>query len=223
MFATLGNRPHSQRKRLLSHIYAKSYLHSSVALNRIARAVIYERVLPRLRTGAPAQVLDVCAFFNAVTMDFISNYIFGLRCGTNHVLDASENERWLHMYHKREGGRFWLAELPRLAALLSWLGVRITSKETERLGRQIGAFGLDLCARAERALGDGKSDKGTWEEGDEPLVYGRLAKALSEGDASAGKLRPGVPVHLEVVSEMIDHFCALNFSSLPSPSLSPIP
>ena len=220
MFATLANRPHGQRKRLLAHVYSKSFLHGAPGMARIARVLLYERLLPVLGSSEPDAMaprgtgkgaeLDVFALFNAATMDFITAYVFGLRCATNHLQTPEQNAHWLSLYHGREEGRFWHAELPRLTALLQgWLRVPLTSARTARLGQEIGAIALDMCDRAEALVVDA-GEKGELEDGDEPLVYRKLKDALGKaGEDGAGKLRPGVPMRLEIASEMTDHFCAL--------------
>ena len=225
MFATLANRPHGQRKRLLAHVYSKSFLHAAPGLARIARVLLHERLLPALRTWPPTgpepargRDIDVFQLFNAATLDFITAYLFGLRCSTNHLQHPARNAHWLSIYHGREEGRFWLAELPRLAAVLQgWLRVPLTSAHTRQLGQQIDAYALGMCDQAEKLVGDG-GEKEVLEDGDEPLVYLKLKHALEkDGEMSVGRLAPGVPVRLEIASEMTDHLCALPPSAIDRP------
>ena len=91
---------------MLSHIYSKSYIQKSPAMQKITRRLLFERFLPRLaRTANEVDVtatvegntelqqrrlqqhlsrpVDVLNLFSAITMDFVSAYQFGMANGTN--------------------------------------------------------------------------------------------------------------------------------------------
>jgi hypothetical protein len=46
LVSILENKPHSVQKRMLSHVYSKSYIRSSIALQELSRVLIVERLLP---------------------------------------------------------------------------------------------------------------------------------------------------------------------------------
>ena len=211
MFATLANRPHSQRKRLLSHVYSKSNLHASEDLACIAQTLLYGRLLPLLNAAALEGPVDIYMLVNAATMDFITAYIFGLKASTNHLQDAEQNRKWLHWYGHREEGRFWQAELPHLTSILERFGVGVATEEPRQMGDLIGAYGSKMCSKADRTLIEGreKREEGRLEAGMMPVVYARLKDTLGkDGEVTAGRLRPDLSVELEIASEVMDHLGA---------------
>ena len=211
MFSTVHNRPHSQRKRLLTHIYSKSHIHGSPHMVAIARTLLYERLLPLLRPSSSGQLpsqpktLDVYALFGAAAMDFITAYVFGLRCSTNHLGDKLQNECWIEWYTGREPGRFWSAELPLLKHFFdSVLRLQLTPPRVMQVSNNIDAYCMRLCDQAEALLYSHR-EKSALKDGEEPFVYAKLRNALGDNEMRPGRLTPDMSVQLEVASEMTDH------------------
>lgn len=49
MFSMRPSKPHSERKRMLAHVYSNSYIPNSVDLKQILHAKISEKYLPQMR------------------------------------------------------------------------------------------------------------------------------------------------------------------------------
>ncbi|EME83790.1 uncharacterized protein MYCFIDRAFT_202777 [Pseudocercospora fijiensis CIRAD86] len=113
MFAMEAHGPHSKRKRMLSNVYAKSSLQNSAALTKITDVVIKERLIPRLQKAAKSgEAVELYDVFSAVTMDFVTGYIFGLRNGSNFVQDYAAGVRLFREFSARQKYTFWPQELP---------------------------------------------------------------------------------------------------------------
>ena len=218
MFTTSLNRPHSTRKRLLSHVYSKSYIHSSQAISDITKAVISERFLPLLQQSA-SQPMDVYQLLNAASLDMVTGFIFGLRCSTNNLQDPAWNARWLEVYISRNVFNFYQHELPRLTALLRAVGVRLVPRWVDAAAAtaETEAWTLGLCDAAERIV---REDKPAARPGDVPTVYAKLRTALNQDvEKPAERLAPEAPLRLEIASELHDQY-GTHLSPVP---LSPSP
>ncbi|RAK94783.1 cytochrome P450 [Aspergillus ibericus CBS 121593] len=97
----LSNQPHAQQKRMLSSVYAKSYLQNSMDMRVFSRHILWERLFPILqnlvRTGATVNVLPL---FQAVGMDFTSAFLFGLGHSTRYLSDLGAWMNWLDEYER---------------------------------------------------------------------------------------------------------------------------
>ncbi|KAK8045018.1 hypothetical protein PG993_005042 [Apiospora rasikravindrae] len=126
VFSSIYAKHHSIRKRMVSHVYSKSYLHSSAPLAAQADVILNTRVLPTLETtsheGQAHQGIDVHSFFAAVAMDFISAYSFGLQNSPSFIQQKAYRDHWLGLYRARKGYSFFSQELPLLSRLLTLIG-----------------------------------------------------------------------------------------------------
>ena len=102
MFSIIESKPHSIRKRMVSHIYSKSSVQSSSDLHRISQVIIFDRLLPLLaEVAADKQPLDVLEINHASGIDFIVAFIFGLQNGTNFLQDTLTRRDWFKIYQQR--------------------------------------------------------------------------------------------------------------------------
>lgn len=94
-----GLKEHSEQKRILSRVYSKSYLQDSKDMAKLSSWILSEHLLPLLDDAAESErPVDVFPLFEAVGMDFISAYLFGLESGTNFIQDAVAWDRWMKGY-----------------------------------------------------------------------------------------------------------------------------
>ena len=108
MFSTAESKPHSIRKRMISHVYSKSYLQSSQELHDISQTLLYDRLLPILNAAAVSgEPVDVLELNYAAAMDFINAYLFGLQNGSNVLQDLPFRKNFLHLYYCRKTYTFW--------------------------------------------------------------------------------------------------------------------
>ncbi|KAI5866361.1 cytochrome P450 [Durotheca rogersii] len=204
---------HSLRKRMVSHVYSKSYLHTSPALAAQARAIVNGRLLPALR-GA-ARGVDVHSLFCAAAMDFIAAYCFGVRRATDFIRCRARREHWLALYTTRKGYGFFAQELPALERALGRLRLAPTPSWVRAANRELEAWCRAMSDAALRCLDDedrsaAPSSAGT---ADDPVVV----RALRAGIAKEARTRgPASPLYatavqqrdLSVASETLDHILA---------------
>ncbi|KAK2031483.1 cytochrome P450 family protein [Colletotrichum zoysiae] len=216
MFSTLPSKPHSLRKRMVSNVYAKSFIHASEAAGDQSRAILFGRLLPLLSASASAETLgsdgiDVFSAFLATTMDFITAYIFGLRNATDFIRDRAYRDHWLQLYLARASHAFWPQELPRLTALcakMSWGRWKPYPAWVDDANAEIAAWNKKMC----EAAGLAQEQKGR-DPADEPVVLRALEagierERLANGEASLLYRTTILQKDLSVASEVMDQVLA---------------
>lgn len=214
MFSTIHSKPHSARKRLQSHVYSKSYLHSSADFQAISSEILYGRFLPILqrhaRTSQPLEILEI---FNSTAMDFITAYIFGLHNSTNFLDDEDTRKNWLKRYQSRKNPRFtfWPQELPKLTKWARRFGYRFVPRWVDVANAKIERWSLEICDRTEetiKLMDDG--EKRSLEPGQNPVVYRALREGLEKQvgvAATESTTKDGVGLRQRVIaSELLDQF-----------------
>lgn len=161
MFATLGNKEHAARKRVLTRVYSKSYLQASETMEGISRALT-ARLLTKLRKlikgeesgwGADGKgCLDLMSVMNALTMDFITAYQFGLKNCSDFSRDEDKFRWWMDVFHRRIPYGFWAGEWPEVEEWADWLGIRLTPDHVAVANKEIGDFVKSMCDRADADL-----------------------------------------------------------------------
>ena len=228
MFSTVPGKEHALRKRMISHVYAKSFMQSSPAARGQARAILLGRLLPLLRASAAAgqdpHGLEVVSLFMATSMDFISAYIYGLRCGTDFLRKAAYREHWLQLYLNRHGASFYLQEVPGITKLMravlrtspypqwvDWATQELLEWNTALYNTAM-AF-LDTLKKDSTSTG--ALDTGLFAENpeDEPVVLQSLLTNLQRETAARGtdSLLYATAIQqpeLSVQSELFDHILA---------------
>lgn len=129
------------RKRMISHVYSKSFLQTSPAVAGQARAILLDRLLPILTestdAGSESKGVEMFSLFQATSMDFITAHIYGLRNSTDFMRNPSVRGPWLEMYMNRFGAFFFMQELPTLTDFVAKLGIfsflRTVTEATDKL------------------------------------------------------------------------------------------
>ncbi|KAL1970641.1 hypothetical protein VTN77DRAFT_4285 [Rasamsonia byssochlamydoides] len=207
MFTMTGSKEHAARKRMLSNIYSKSFLQSSPALKVISRTMIYDRLLPSLNEAASSgSPLDVHDVNQALTMDFVSAYLFGLQNATNFLQDLPTRRFLLHNYQCRKPFEFYYQEVPGLVTLTKRLGIPVIPKWCEKAGRVMDEWNLDLCDKAEKYLD-------ATEPHLEPTVYKQLKRSMmkqlqAEKDDPERDAQIMKQQRLDIACEMFDQLTA---------------
>ncbi|KAK3303273.1 cytochrome P450 [Chaetomium strumarium] len=215
MFSARSAAEHAARKRLISHVYSKSYIQSSPAALAQARAIIYGRLLPILEesvldTAAPHGI-DIYSTFMAATMDFIAAYIFGLGNDTDFLAAKAYREHFLELYKARNDYGYYDQELPRLTRLCRRLGIPLCPKWADAANRELGEWCRRLCNKIEQRLDAGfQPRRGS---ADEPIVWNVLVGGLRNEEAKHGPQSILYPTaltnfKLSVASELFDHVLA---------------
>lgn len=220
MFSTPRSKPHAARKRMLSNIYSKSHLQSSLPAALQSSTIILTRLLPKIHTlasSSPSRTVEVHALMNALTMDLTTAYQFGLS-NSSDLLRDDETAAWqFHQFHCRRPYIFWAAELPWLGALLSRVGLRYlpTPRFAVDASRHLEDWGLRMLDAAEAHLTSPSKTTAPSVPEDTPVVYAQLRAALSKDAATTAQppTKPGdrIPApnaRLSLASEMLDHLGA---------------
>jgi len=94
---------------MVSNVYSKSYISSSPAVHSQTAAIIYDRLLPVLTEQAegdePTEVVEI---YFGTTMDFISAYLFGMRCGSNFLAHSDLRKHFLEHWENIKKNTFWV-------------------------------------------------------------------------------------------------------------------
>lgn len=191
---------------MLSNIYSKSFLQTSPQLALVSRTVILDRFLPILRESAEsASSVDVHDLNNAITMDFVTCYIFGMRCGTNFLQDADTRKIWFESYQCRKPYEFYHQETPGLVSLSKSLGFRLIPKWSDEANDYMESWGLEICDKAEKHMHS--NDLAT-----EPVVYkqlkGSMDKQLPDSTDSGAYKAALSQQRLDIACELYDQLTA---------------
>ncbi|KAK2791351.1 hypothetical protein FQN53_004532 [Emmonsiellopsis sp. PD_33] len=205
MFSMVGSKPHSVRKRMMSNVYSKSYLHASPHMAAISQTIIYRRLLPILqRNFQSGSSVEVHELNNATTMDLVSAYIFGLRSGTNFLEDISAGREWFRVYQSRKPYEFYHQEVPNLTAWARTLRIPLIPKWCEKANDDMEYWGVEICDKADEYLS-------STDPTSEPVVYKQIkqsmVKHLNKDDLEANK---GLlkQMRLDIACEMYDQLTA---------------
>ncbi|ODM23977.1 hypothetical protein SI65_01567 [Aspergillus cristatus] len=174
MFTMTGNKDHSFRKRMLSNIYSKSFLQSSPHMRLISETMLFERFLPLIHEAAVSNTpIDMHETGQALIMDFVSAYIFGLANGTNFLKDESYRRKMLSLYFSRKPYEFYYQEIPNLVSWLRSFGVRLIPKWCDEANERLDTWCLELCDKADRSVVSTKLEE-------EPVVFKRLKQSITK-------------------------------------------
>jgi cytochrome P450 len=215
MFSARPAAEHSARKRLISHVYSKSYIQSSAAAAAQSQAILYDKFLPILKDsgteGHAAHGIDIYSVFMAATMDFIASYIFGLDNGSDFLSDKAYREHFLELYKARNDYGYYDQELPRLTKLCRSLGIPLCPKWAGGANKELGQWCLQLCAKMEQFL-DPECQPHTGPV-NQPVVWNTLVGGLQKEEAKNGNSSVLYPTalsnfKLSVASELFDHVLA---------------
>jgi cytochrome P450 len=181
MVGMVHNAPHAHQKRMLSKTYSKSFIQNSGALRAISKVVLQERLLPILKkAGERGEVVNVLPLFQAVGMDFISSFLFGLEHGTKYLFNIPEWKVWLEEYEK----------------------FKYLSRSDRHMGF-IETWCLGFCERVE-----GSQHRDVFRNEEQlpfadPVVYNQLRRSLL-----MQKQHDTRPLNLAIASELLDHLVA---------------
>ncbi|EGE06277.1 cytochrome P450 monooxygenase [Trichophyton equinum CBS 127.97] len=207
MFSMVGSKEHSARKRMLANIYSKSYLQASPQLKAVTEAILFDRLFPVLEGYAKSESsVEVHELNNAIALDFITAYIFGLPAASNFIQNPLPRKEWFSIYHSRKEFEFYIQETPELLSWSHKLGFPLIPKWCDGANAFMEKWGLDTCDKAEENLSSSDPIAA-------PVVYRQLKQALQkhfaanpdprlEGQDVAQKIR------LEVACETFDHLTA---------------
>lgn len=215
MFAMPDNGQHSRRKRMLSNIYAKSTLQASLGMTSITDVVLNDRFLPRLKQlSGQQQPTEFYDIFCAITMDFVSAYVFGLTNSSNFIQNPSMGQKFFRDYKARQRYQFWPQDLPQFTKWMDKLGLLwiIVPPWVKTANQDIEAWVLSMCDSAEQSMNMPERNGEKARPGDWPNVYAQLRNVLlkeSEKSSSDTPIEQKVnSLRLDIASELLDHTLA---------------
>ncbi|EER29230.1 Cytochrome P450 family protein [Coccidioides posadasii C735 delta SOWgp] len=206
MFSMVGSRPHSVRKRMMSNIYSKSYLQGSPQLAAASRKILFQRLFPILeRHVERADQVEIHELNNAITMDFITAYIFGLSAATNFLEDAQTRKQWLEAYQCRKPFEFYHQEVPNLVAWAETVKLPLIPSWCQKANNYMESWGLEICDNADKYLLTTVVES-------EPTVYKQLKMSMVKQLPSDG-VKPldeetSKKLKLEIACELYDQLTA---------------
>ena len=201
MFAMTEAKPHGERRRMLAHVYSKSYVQHSTALANILDVVLLERMLPELQKLGKGETREVHADNKAYATDVVTSYFFGLSNGTNLLQEAEAKERYCEAFCLAMSAMFWMTECPKLTLWLRGYGIKLFPDKVFASFQMLEDLCTRSCQDAQRTMQHAKHEEGPGSD-DWPTVYAQLRKKLE--DASP---RPE-PIDDIIAAEMLDHLQA---------------
>lgn len=206
MFSMVGNKDHSIRKRMLSNIYSKSHLQSSPHMRLISETILFERSLPIIQKLASSNTpINMHDLNQALTMDFVSAYLFGLDNATNFLQSETSRREIFHTYYSRKPFEFYHQEVPNLLSWLKYLGIRLIPKWCDKADESMNAWCMQMCDRADQSTESTKLDK-------EPVVFKRLkqgiTKQLTKDQDPKSYAKDTKQQRFDIAAEMYDHVTA---------------
>jgi len=124
---------HATRRRMVSHIYSKSYLFSCVDFHMLSQILIYERLFPLLDDAArTGQTVDMWELSSAIGAEFMTAYEVGTGNCMDIIRKGKEHERRVYVENGKE----------------KLMGTRRSKKAAKALEEQC----LEMCKNTERFL-----------------------------------------------------------------------
>ncbi|CZT24350.1 related to cytochrome P450 monooxygenase [Ramularia collo-cygni] len=212
MFAMECRTEHSQRKRMVSNVYAKSTLQSSPALTKQTEIILRDRLYPRMRGAAQrGDVIELYDVFSAVTMDFVAAYVFGMKHSCDFITDVPAGVKFFEDFKSRQRYTFWPQELPNFTRWMEHLGLKwlLVPNWVASSNFSIEDWVMAMCNKAEASLKRGDH----LEPQDTPTVYAQLRSTfIKSAQQSSGKEESTDDildeVKLHIASELVDHTLA---------------
>lgn len=213
LFTMMNSKDHSERKRIMTHIYSKTSIMSSPTVRATSHVMLFERLLPLLQVSSDSSIpIDFYRLNYAYSMDSFTAFQFGLSLGSNMIQDGEELDSYLHHFFIGRPYQFWTTELPNLTNFLLKFGIRVRPKCLAASTASLENWNLDKCDAAERLSSQGAlspSDPLNW-----PAVFAAQLENFRAADARAGhvhdktKQQQAYPRRLEIASDMYDQNAA---------------
>lgn len=193
MFSTVDRRLHKDRRRMLVGLYKKTTVQSSPEVHEIAQTILIDRLLPDLESASTDQIpFDSLELSMAISMDFITAYLFGISNSTNFLQDVKTRQRWLAVHRSTKGHDFWPLEFPGLTSYLSKFGIDLVPTKVISASEEVKSLSLHMMEKVESSPQD--SAKG--------VSYDQLFRQLTPSHRDEAELR------LNIASEHMDNIMA---------------
>lgn len=215
MFSSQEAKHHSVRKRMVSNVYSKSYIHASASLAAQSDVILNTRLLPLIRHSTSRSQdpfgLDVHSMFAGVSMDFITAYCFGVCNSANFIQKKTYRDHWLELYRVRKGYGFFDQELPQSSRILKFFQIPLTPAWVRATNQELEGWCKNLCDSALACLDKDRS--ASQNTADDPVVIRSLLAGIEKeerlnGGASLIHSTAILQPELSIASEVFDHILA---------------
>ncbi|KAI9646831.1 hypothetical protein NHQ30_004830 [Ciborinia camelliae] len=150
LFAIRQAKPHSERRRVFTHIYSKSTIMNSAELYEILSTIGRNKMLPRLQKSVKeGDEIDVYSLTREYSMDVVTTYVYGKDNGTNWVEHPDQASYYLSAFQRAvEPWAFFAStETQRLVSILDWFGINLISPSVNTAFDTIHSFVMGLTKR----------------------------------------------------------------------------
>lgn len=201
MFTMLPSTVHSERKRMISFVYSKTYIQNSAQLTSILDTILLKRLVPKAKVWSHKEsAVDLHSETQALSMDLTSSFLCGLDAGSNFVEDISTRDSYLRAFKESLDGVFW-HEYPRIAKWAGRLGIHLVPDRVHKSQSIIEELCSGMCHSAHKRMLEHCNDAAAL---DWPVVYAHLRPKLEKQYPDQHK------VDLLMAAEMLDHMIAGN-------------
>jgi hypothetical protein len=150
LVSMLQSRPHSIQKRMISHVYSKSYIQNSVDLQTLSKVLLFEGLFPALQSAAQEDgIVDAYGLSQVLGADFVTAFLFGIDNCTNFIRDIDARKKFMANFWAKKDG-----------------------VEVMRATKELEAHVLSLCRAAETLSGKSPASQ--------PVVHAQLSSQLSK-------------------------------------------
>lgn len=206
LFSTIESKPHSERKRMLSHVYSKSHIQTSPELNAILDTITTNLQDKLTFYATEGRVFDFFRLTKSFGMDATTAYLFGLGRGTNFIQE-SQNRNPLEMFETGVSVDiicYYQTALPIVVGWLEKIGIKLLPKEIPTAWQSMDNLCLSMCENAKKDILNGSFDKEKGDGKSYPTVYAQLYHKLQESGV------PPETLETKVAAETLDHMIAGN-------------
>ncbi|KAG9767955.1 cytochrome P450, partial [Aureobasidium melanogenum] len=215
MFTMMDSKEHSERKRMLSNVYSKSYVLASPTTRATTEVILFERYLPLLQESSDkGSSIEMLELDYAYSMDAFMAYQFGRTWGSNFIQDVQKRKWYLDHFFRRRPYLFFITETPRLIKRLCKVGINLVPRWVDDATTALESWNLALCDGAENLLSAGKEIPAV----DYPVIYAQERAALRKTYPDKARLYTPrtdqtYPFRYEIASDMYDHNAAAHETS----------
>lgn len=216
----VDSKSHSQRKRMMSNVYSKSYVLSSPTTHGTTKSILYDRLLPVFQASAEnKKPVEVLSLSYAYSMDAFMAYQFGLSLSSNFIENIEKREWYLKRFFIGRPYLFWSVEVPNFSSFMENIGLQLIPKWCGQSMVDLENWNLKICDKAEQLLSEGTALPSI----DIPVVFAQqrlgMQKQDRDRDPNSGTDRnllsidQPYPRRLEIASDMFCHNAAAHETS----------
>ena len=200
MFSTTDRRLHKERRRMLVGLYKKTIIQSSPEIHKMAQTILIDRFLPILEAAAKDQnPFDALELSLAISMDFITAFLFGITNSSNFIQDVTTRQRWLAVHRSSKEHAFWPLEFPGLTLFLSKFGIDLVPPRVISASKEVKNLCLQILNKVELSSPDSAEEHSKHTMG---TSYDQLVRQLTPSLGNGPHLR------LVIASEHMDNIFA---------------